>query len=307
VKGEGVARGSGDRDLVELDQGRIAVRTPYLSLFHSFGWTEFEAVMAFAGGQLWKEQGGRSVFRLSLEQQGREETLFLKRHLSLKGKGATFHGLRGRGLISGARREWDNIERLRRLGIGTVEPVAFGERKRWGWNIPSFLLTRELKDACRLSEFFPQRYAPPLSSSILAEKRGLIRNLGSLVARMHGAGLFHRDLYLGHFFLRPRDGGEHELFLLDLQRVIRPCLLVERWRVKDLASLNFSAPPPWFSASDRLRFFLVYRQKRRLDGEDKSLVHRILRKSKRIRDHTRRLLERGEIQNPPWGWEKDAA
>jgi hypothetical protein len=81
----------------------------------------------------------------------------------------------------------------------------------------------------------------------------------------------------------------------------------ERWRIKDLASLDFSAPAGWFTATDRLRFYKQYRGIRRLSRIDRPLIGRILKKSHRIASHTRKLLERGEILNAPWGFEKHAA
>jgi len=294
-------------DLAQLDQGRMHIRARFLPLFLHHGLASVRAVMDFRGAELCKEQGPRSVSRFSLIQPGGQGDFFLKRHRHPPWTDQLREFLRRGRFVSGGRREWEGIWELRQLGMATVEPVGFGELRRWVWEAESFLITEELKGASRLTEFIPQHFSPPLKSSLLAEKRHLLRNLARLTCCLHGGGWFHRDLYLGHFFVKPREEGDDELYVMDLQRVIRPRWRQRRWRIKDLASLNFSAPSGWFSASDRLRFFKQYRQIVRLGRTDKSLIRRIIRKSKRIRTHTGRLLERGEIKNAPWGWERDVA
>ncbi|MDH7500800.1 MAG: lipopolysaccharide kinase InaA family protein [candidate division NC10 bacterium] len=294
-------------DLARLDGGRMHIRGPYLPLFLEHGLASVRAVMDFPGAELCKGQGSRSVCRFSLIRSGGQGDFFLKRHRHPSRREQLGEFLRRGRFLSGARREWEGIWQLRQLGMATVEPVGFGELRRWGWEAESFLITEELKGAARLTEFIPQQFPPPLSPSLLAEKRHLLRSLARLIGSLHGGGWYHRDLYLGHFFVKPKEGGNYELYLLDLQRVIRPRWRRRRWMVKDLASLNFSAPFGWFTACDRLRFFKEYRQIVRLDRGDKSLIRRILRKSRRIRIHTGRLLERGEIKNAPWGWERDVA
>jgi len=70
------------------------------------------------------------------------------------------------------------------------------------------------------------------------DRWGIIENIATYVGRMHGAGLAHQDLYLVHFFLRGEEMVPH---LIDLQRVIKEKTLSDRWRIKDLGELLFSA------------------------------------------------------------------
>ena len=65
-----------------------------------------------------------------------------------------------------------------------------------------------------------------------------------LVARLHSAGLVHRDLYASHVFLEDTPTGP-KLYLIDLARVFKPRWRRFRWRVKDLAQLKYSMPSKW--------------------------------------------------------------
>lgn len=68
----------------------------------------------------------------------------------------------------------------------------------------------------------------------------LIGPIGKLAARLHGAGLHHRDLYLCHYFVRMTPDGP-DLRLIDAARVAElPRWFGRRWIVKDLAQLVFS-------------------------------------------------------------------
>jgi len=285
----------------------MVMRSPFLPLFLQYGLGGVQAVMDFRGGELFKEQGSRSVSRFSLVDGEGKGSFFLKRHRRPPLRQQIRELLNRGKVVSGGRREWENIWKIRQLGIPTVDPVGFGEKRRWGWEVESFLISQELTGACRLSEYLPRHFLLPLDPALLFRKRHLVRQLALLVRRMHEGGLFHRDLYLGHLFVRPQEEGGLELYLMDLQRVIPSRWRAHRWRVKDLASLNFSAPKGWFTLTDRLRFYTEYRGITRLSRSDKDIIRRISRKSHRISSHTRKLLEKGEIQNAPWGFGRDAA
>ncbi len=69
----------------------------------------------------------------------------------------------------------------------------------------------------------------------------LLEPTAELAARLHGAQLHHRDLYLCHFYAMV-DSGKVQLALIDAGRVQKiPWLFSQRWIVKDLAQFIYSA------------------------------------------------------------------
>jgi UDP-glucose:(heptosyl)LPS alpha-1,3-glucosyltransferase len=270
---------------------RVETREVYRPQLQGLNLDRFERVMTFPSGQRYKDNRYRSVVRIRGEDGS---ALYLKRHKRRpplrEFLAAFFQGSQG---LSGGRKEWLSALRLQSLGIPTLEPVAWGERvRRLGWDQESFFISAEIEGAERLEDFLPKRYCPPLTRAQIEEKRGLIRQLGSLTARLHEARLHHRDLYLGHVFIREDGPRAFRLFLIDLHRVEQRRRLSWRWRIKDLAALNFSAPPGVITRTDRLRFYLWYRQQPRLGQADGGVVRSVLRKAEKIRAHTAVLLRR---------------
>jgi tRNA A-37 threonylcarbamoyl transferase component Bud32 len=149
--------------------------------------------------------------------------------------------LRGVTPRSPARREYDALVELERLGIPVPRALAFADDRR--------------SSSVRM-EYVPhvETLKDRMTSAPRAERFELGRRLLDLVLRLHGTGWYHRDLYLEHFLLRSEDGG---LCLIDLGRARRDDETRERWFEKDLAALQHSAPDA-VSPRDRLRFLSAY-------------------------------------------------
>src|SRR5690606_32258710 len=114
--------------------------------------------------------------------------------------------------------------------------------------------------------------APPTR----AERRALVEAVADLARRLHGAGFWHKDLYLCNLFHAP---GE-PLGLLDCERVgFAPGGPPRRWRVKDLAALDYSAR--WPTRTERLRFLRAYLG-RPLDEEARQLARAVRAKATRL-------------------------
>jgi hypothetical protein len=89
------------------------------------------------------------------------------------------------------------------------------------------------------------------------EIRETLEMVARITRRLHGAGFCHRDLYLDHFLCEKR-GPRPAWILIDLARVEERVSVPWRRRVKDLASLEYSARAIGIPRTERLRGFRRY-------------------------------------------------
>ena len=111
----------------------------------------------------------------------------------------------------------------------------------------------------------------------------LIGRVATTLRHMHDSRLQHNCLYLKHIFVKEEAGGGVEVRLIDLEKA--------KWRpirsliaTRDLYSL-YRCAEGW-SRTDRLRFFLAYRQEDQLSVGSKTLLRSIV---KRLIDKKRRV------------------
>ncbi len=255
------------------------------------GLVSFDDFMDFTGGTLICRKRGRSVYRLEIG----DRAFYLKRNRFHRGE---FWKTLSRFRLPprSARQEWQSILAVRDVGIPTVPPVAMGEQLVCGVEKASFTLTEALYDAEPLDQVLQREFSGELSSPLRRKKRALIRRVAEIARQLHGSGMYHQDLYLGHFLL----GRDDKLYLIDLQRVVRCGKVPRRYLVKDLGQLAYSAEVAGeLSRSDQMRLFLTYLGRSSLGAAEKTLLRRVLAKCRRIARHTVKLLERrrrrGEI------------
>ncbi len=145
-----------------------------------------------------------------------------------------------------ARLEFENAIELRRRRILTVEPLAWGTRRRW-WPSESIVVTREAVGA--------RDFVAVLEASPSPGERGrLARAFAGCLAGLHNAGVDHPDPHPGNFLIDPT---------------------TMAFTVMDVHALRFAGPLSWgrslaaltllnryfqvrSSAADRLRFWHAY-------------------------------------------------
>lgn len=187
--------------------------------------------------------------------------------------------------VLGARPEWDAMLRFHEAGLPTMTPVAFGETGPLG-NRRSFVMTESLEDRERVDHWLADR-RDDRSPETTARRRALVAEVARLARRLHDAGMHHQDLYLCHWLL-PAGSGDGEPgvpSIIDLGRVRAHATLPDRWRIKDLAQIYYSAEG--VPRSDQVRFLRAYLG-RPLTTEDRDLVRRVRKKARAIGRHTRR-------------------
>jgi len=228
---------------------------------HRQGINSMEDVFTLAVGTHMDKSGldpHRQRIRLHLKNEnGEQQTWYLKRYLR-----PPFREQLRRLWRHGRKRGTGGIEarfirRLTTLGIPTMRTIAYGQEISGLFERRGFILTEEIK-GLSLEQLTQRILANSEPCPTRHDRREIIRQLARITAQLHAHRLFHRDLYLCHVFLCQNADGEIVLRLIDLARMIDRPQLSLRWIVKDLAALDYSAPPGLITHADRVRFLYDY-------------------------------------------------
>jgi heptose I phosphotransferase len=250
------------------------------ALLRASGLDDFDAVMHFTGGEVVKQKiKERSTVRFQVGEGKGETWLYLKRYRSPALAGMVKSALTFSKTYS-AIYEWRSIHAFQACGLPSVTPIAVGMRRR-----ESFLLTLGLTETRTLEQEAREHYTAPHDKATMKRKRDLIRSVALLTGRMHACGFKHQDFYLCHLLIAGADSAHPDLYIADLHRTRRRRNATWNWKIKDLASLNYSAPAGAFSRADRLRFLKAYDA---VLAGDRSFIRAVVRKTERIRTHTER-------------------
>ena len=189
---------------------------------------------------------------------------FIKAHRGVGWREVLKNWLYGRAPIVSAEPEWRAIEALNAAGVATPSCAGRGLRGSAPAHLESFIVMHALEGMISLEDLTRDWHGARGRTRVRL-KRALLQQLAGIARVMHGAGLNHRDFYLCHFLTRDRDWSQWtpadavELTLIDLHRVQRRDAVPERWLVKDLGGLLFSALDAGITQRDRLRFVAAYR------------------------------------------------
>lgn len=254
------------------DHGQLLVAEAFLPVLRHLGCARFADIMAWPAQDVVRQFPGRTTVRVVLASAAGEPVpVFLKRYETgyLSAWRLLLRALRWPGCADEAMREWRMLHGLRAQGFGTPAPLAVGQEKTWGVVTRSFVMTAELDQAAPADQLV-KLCSPP-------QRRELARRLGEMTRRFHRAGFVHKDYYLSHVFVAAR-GRELELSLIDLQRVTQPRVFPQRWRVKDLGALAYSALKAGAAPTDLMRFYKLYAGVSKLTAREKRLARRIQRR-----------------------------
>jgi hypothetical protein len=255
------------------------------------GLTSIEAVFSFdAGFNLAKNNLAAFRSRIQFELKspltilggecGRT-TLFLKRYDRPPLLLQLSNWFRHRRRISYGFSEVDASQKLTAAGINTPKIVCYGWQCGILFEKRSFCITEKIPDAESLERKLPDCFNNSHTARILKHRRDFISRLAALVKSFHATGLRHRDLYFSHIFY----SNNGRFYLIDLARVFKPLILAERFRMKDIAQLYYSALGKCFSRTDRLRFYLEYTGRSKLTNEDKVFICTVINKAQRMARH----------------------
>lgn len=167
------------------------------------------------------------------------------------------------------RSEWQNLQHFAAWGIPTAPLVAHGLERKAGRFLRGALVTAEIPDTADLARL-ARAHDPCLKSRSWVS--GVSRQLADIARRLHGHRFAHGDFKWRNLLV----DAAGRLYLIDCPsgRFWRPPFLEFRI-VKDLACLDKVARYH-LSRTQRLRFYLDYAQKRKLEAADKRRIRKIV-------------------------------
>ena len=227
----------------------------YQALSADFG--SLEAVFALQGERLTKDPLSEVI---RLERDG--VRYYVKRYW---GAGKGLRRYLGRPRVKA---EWQNLKNFAKWGVPTANVVAYGLERQWGRFVRGALITRELaatEDLALLAKRDDVRLHDPRWVD------GVSRQLARATRTLHDHHFTHNDLKWRNLLVN-----EHaELFFIDCPTGAFWWGPLLHYRViKDLACLDKIAKYK-LSRSQRLRFYLQYRDCARLQSRDKEQIRQI--------------------------------
>ncbi len=253
----------------------LEIADAYRAMLETFGLTTAKAFFSDGRFRVWRDVHDRQNATFDEAYAGRQIRLHLKRDSKRVREPLA---LEARGIVL-----------LDSAGIPTARRVAHGRLA----DGRSFIVTEQL-------------YRHRAADMLLNEQPDLLRPILSataeIAARLHAAGLHHRDLYLNHFFVDVE--APTRLCLIDTARVrALPRFFSSRWIVKDLAQFFYSVSKyeildgelvdPWL---DR---YLIGRSIDPSERERSRLWHPVSRKMASIERRDRRVRRREPGRNKP--------
>jgi hypothetical protein len=246
----------------------IFIADPYRELFARIGFVP-EMIFSHPEIKIWRRLADRENCTWDISDKNRRLRLHVKRFPKLRQSPAKIEA-QGYGL-------------LRQRGIPTAELASWGILD----DGRSFIAMEDL------SGFTP---ADKLIEAGQPFERLLIPT-ADLSARLHNAGLHHRDLYLCHFMAREDRSGV-ELRLIDAARVreLPGGLTRRRWIVKDLAQFWYSTTQLNVTDGQRDNWLAEYARRTEIPNPDR-LRLAVMRKSDSIAAHDLRIRAREPGRN----------
>jgi UDP-glucose:(heptosyl)LPS alpha-1,3-glucosyltransferase/heptose I phosphotransferase len=196
---------------------------------------------------------GRKTIQVNLGTK----SYFIKQHFGVGWGEIAKNLLSFKEPILGAMTEVKAIQKLYEIDIPTTPLVAYGQQGCSPASMRSFVMTEDLGDIVSLEDLCADWQTNPPDERF---KQKLIQALAQLAAKLHSAGLCHRDFYLCHFVLKKQTLAQDSinLYLIDLHRMLQGQSSNGIAVMKDIAGLYFSAIDSGFSEEDWLLFRQYY-------------------------------------------------
>jgi len=172
---------------------------------------------------------------------------------------------------------WDRLRPLKELsicevasksGVKTTEVIAIVKNKIIGPLYKCQLVSKEIMGAADLMVLLLN----PEKKQFVAQKRQIINKVAKAVKEMHDAGIYHADLHLKNILIQFAEGGEVNVYIIDLDKSKRREKISIQKRMKNIMRLDRSVEkmlrnnraafgetyPFPISKTDKLRFLKEY-------------------------------------------------
>lgn len=211
---------------------------------------------------------GRSTGRWIIEKNGRRLPVYLKRHYRLPWWNRILATLFPTRNWAPGVQEKKNLEWAKEQGFPVPEVVASAQYVGPWFRLQSMLAIEELKGMLPLHQAIPRAQQQMPARVFQQWKKALVQELARLSRELHCRHVYHKDLYLCHFYL-PIQDIDHwlpaqrslrgKLHMIDLHRLGHHRFTWPNWEIKDLAQLLYSSEQEGVTVRDRVRFWRVYR------------------------------------------------
>ncbi|MBW8001962.1 MAG: hypothetical protein FVQ80_08045 [Planctomycetes bacterium] len=219
---------------------RVVISEKWQDFLAEVGLKSFDDFFYYPGKERLSATSNRDVHKISLGENENQKTFFIKR----------FHDPQLSDIISSlynfgsiktqAAIEWDNANLLLSHNIGTYIPVCFGERKKFGIESKSFIITEKLET--EFKEFVTEKWLS--LERTLQEK--IIISIATLVRQMHDLNISFTDLYMWHIFIdRSSLEKDCRLSIIDLHRM-KQNVTNKNEKIKNIGRLFWSLSPKYF-------------------------------------------------------------
>jgi heptosyltransferase-2 len=253
--------------------------------FRNSGLTSIDSIFSFDKGQnLTKKNLAGYRTRVQFQIGTPPKNIFLKRYEHPPLFVQLDKWLCNHGPITCGMFEVKAAKILNAAGVSTAKIIAYGRQTDLIFENRSFVITEQVADAKSLEQKLPDYFDTPASGKNLDTRRQFIKKLARFIKNFHGTGFRHRDLYLCHIFCDKKG----RFTLIDLARAFQPWLLGQKFLIKDIAQLHYSAPAKTFSRTDRLRFYRSYSGRKKLTVTDKNFIRQVVRKADAMARHDKK-------------------
>lgn len=184
----------------------------------------------------------------------------------------------------------------RHCGVSVPDVIAHGSRRRRGYLLDAFILTRAIPHAVSLDDFAKRRWGPsrcnaegrPAAANTVINdplRRYLLIHTADIVARMHRAGFFHIDLQWRNILIADDGSDRPRIFLIDSARGSRRHwkIFQAHGRLRDLSSLSKEASLQ-LTPREQVLWLRRYFGVSRLTQDHHAMIQAI-QDDRRIKDH----------------------